>query len=250
MKTRKHLCWLLGVVLLFSLNGTGNAQARKGFEAASIRPEDPRGSSRPSSRVSPGRFEIVGASPGELIARAFGIEHPQRLVAPDWVRRERFAIRAVMPDGTTERDIPEMLKTLLEQRFSLKMHVEQRPFEVYELVALKSGPTFREVGGADDCANLVAARISMAEFSRMLRPSVDRPVVDKTGLSGLYELKTLLPPARVSAAAQALLGDRLDKTPSGISVSRALEELGLKLEPKNAPVDFIVIENIERPSTD
>jgi uncharacterized protein (TIGR03435 family) len=49
---------------------------------------------------------------------------------------------------------------------------------------------------------------------------------------------------------QALLGDRIDTAPSGISVSRSLEELGLKLNPTESPVDFIVIENIERPSND
>jgi len=95
-----------------------------------------------------------------------------------------------------------------------------------------------------------AARITMPEFCQAMRPSVDRPVVDKTGLTGIYELKTVMPPPRLSPAMQALLGDRIDTAPSGVSVSRSLEELGLKLNPKESPVDFIVIENIDRPSPD
>ena len=211
-----------------------------------------------------------------------------------------------MPDGSTERDIPEMLKALLEERFGFKARIERRPFPVYELVVLPSGAKLREVAPADDLTKpfvspvgpaifdivtglpgdelrtiqapagpdspaalhyvrsrtsyalktlsggvrqIDAARITMPEFSRAPGPSVDRPVVDKTGLTGIYELKTVLPPPRLSPAMQALLGDRIDTAPSGVSVSRSLEELGLKLNPTDSPADFILIENIERPST-
>jgi uncharacterized protein (TIGR03435 family) len=97
-------------------------------------------------------------------------------------------------------------------------------------------------GGA---RQLDAERITMEEFSRLL--SVERPVVDKTGLAGVYRFKTLLPPIPLSARMQALLGDRASAAPS-IPLSRAVEELGLKLEPKNTPVDHIVIDRIERPT--
>jgi uncharacterized protein (TIGR03435 family) len=308
MKTQQILSSvLLGV---FLLGPASAAQTRKAFEAVSIRPEDPGGSSRPSSRLSANRFELVAIRPWEMVARAFGIPERQvlRIDIPEWTKRERFAIRALMPAGTTERDIPEMLKTLLEERFHLRTRVEQRPFPLYELVVLPSGPKLREVAAADDLKRpfvnpgggaaifdvvnglpgdelrtiqapagpgspatlhyvtsrtsyalnvlsggvrqIDAARITMAEFASAIGPSADRPVVDKTGLTGIYQFKILLPPARISPAMQALLGDRLDKTPSGISTSRSLEEFGLKLEPKDGPVDFIIVENIERPLAD
>jgi uncharacterized protein (TIGR03435 family) len=252
---------------------------------------------------------MVDATARDVVARAFGIEWQQRarVIAPDWADRGTFEIRAVMPDGATERDIPEMLKALLEERFHFRARIEQRPFPVYELVVLPSGSKLREVAAADDLKKpfvspvgpaildvvtglpgdelrmidlpggpdgpgglyyvrsrtsyalrvlsggvrqIDAARITMPEFSQAMRPSVDRPVVDKTGLTGIYELKTVMPPPRLSPAMQALLGDRIETAPSGVSVSRSLEELGLKLNPKDSPVDFIVIENIERPSPD
>ena len=94
-----------------------------------------------------------------------------------------------------------------------------------------------------------AERITMKEFIALMSQSVDRPVVDMTGLNGIYQLKTLLPPIPISPAMRTTLGDRVSSDPlGGPSLSRALEELGLKLEPKNAPVDFIVIDRIERPT--
>jgi uncharacterized protein (TIGR03435 family) len=91
----------------------------------------------PSSRVSPGRFEMVDVAARDIVARAFGIDWQQRsrVVAPNWADRDTFEIRAVMPAGATERDIPEMLNALLEERFRFKARIEQRPFSVYELVS-------------------------------------------------------------------------------------------------------------------
>jgi uncharacterized protein (TIGR03435 family) len=99
----------------------------------------------------------------------------------------------------------------------------------------------------ENARQLDAERITMQELSRLL--SVDRPVVDKTGLAGVYRLKMLLPPIPISARMQATLGDRVSADPPGRpSFSRAVEELGLKLEPKNTPVDHIVVDRIERPT--
>lgn len=302
MISRHGVRWLVTGMAALVLSASPGAQARKAFDGVSIRPLG-RTASRPSSsRVSPERFEVVGVTVMELIGRAHGIDRMQfsRIVAPDWVRRDSFDIRAVMPMGATSRDIPEMLQSLLETRFKLTMHVEQRPLEVYELLVLPSGITFREVPPVDDLAARVdvpsvydtvfglpgdqvrsiasaeaglftitsrsryvmkplpgngareidAARISMYEFGWQLRPSLDRPVVDKTGLTGVYQLKTVLPPPRLSPAMQQLLGDRLDTSPSGVSMARALEALGLKLEPKTAPVDVVVVDTVERPTPD
>jgi uncharacterized protein (TIGR03435 family) len=102
---------------------------------------------------------------------------------------------------------------------------------------------------ATNSRQLDAERITMEEFATVLWQSVDRQVVDKTGLTGIYRFKTLLPPILVSPRMQSVLGDRLGTDPpGGPSLSRALDELGLKMEPTNAPVDFIVIDRIERPT--
>lgn len=304
MNVRRSAYTLAIASALTGLCALVQSQTPKAFEVASIRPLDRRYSRPGSSRVTPGRFEITGVSALELIGRTFGIERQQwsRIVgAPDWATRETFEIRAVMPASATKRDVPEMLKTLLAERFRFSAHIEQRPLAVYELIVLASGPTFKEVAAVNDLVKpfpgarrdntsglpgdevryvesaengfatltitsrssylsravppnggrqLEAARITMPEFGWQLQPSLDRPFVDKTGLTGVYEIKVLLPPPRISPNMQALLGDRLDSSPSGISMDRALEGLGLKLEPKTAPVDFVVIDRIERPTND
>lgn len=279
------------------------AQADRPFEVTSIRQNTgPMG--RMSSRVAGRNFEAVNATPFELIARAHRIEELGRVVAPDWTKRERFDIRAVLPEGAMERDVPEMLRALLVTRFSLQTHTERREFPVYELVVDSSGPRFQEVAPADDlrttfsssadapigserisglpgdevrvvtrgvgsrrvtartmydrnflpggtgASELDATRITMREFIDEIEPSVDRPVIDKTGLEGVYQFKTLIPPRAVSPAMQALLGDRLSKDPSGVSMTRSLQQLGLRLEPRSAPVDFVVVDRIDRPTPD
>jgi uncharacterized protein (TIGR03435 family) len=246
------------------------------------------------------RFELLGVPPRSIISRAFDIPPVRVVEVPDWAMREPFDIRAVMPEGATEQDTREMLKTLLIDRFGLKTHVEQRPYPVFELIVGPSGPRFPEVEVVDDlqkdfagepgrsasdrisqlpggevrsitrfepdglrfvtltakmryseklvggdARQLDAERITMEEFSRLL--SVERPVVDKTGLTGVYWFNTLLPPIPLSARMQALLADRVTANPS-IPLSRAVEDLGLKLEPKNTPVDHIVVDRIERPT--
>ena len=69
---------------------------------------------------------------------------------PDRATREMFEIRAVMPEGATEQDEREMLKTLLADRFRLRTHIEQRPYLVYELLVRPSGPKFPEVEAVDE----------------------------------------------------------------------------------------------------
>ena len=302
MRKRWYLLWLLALAHVIGPHVSAEAQSVKAFEVASVRPSPPPGQGYSlSSRVAGTRFELLGVDPRVMIGRAFDIPLARVVEVPDWATREQFDIRAVMPEGASEQDARDMLKTLLADRFELKAHIEQRPFPVFELIVGPSGPRFSEVEAVDelqkefadepgrsasdrtsqlpggevrsitrvdpdgrprfvtltgkmrysekrvegDARQLDAERITMQEFSRLL--SVERPVVDKTGLAGVYRFRTLLPPIPLSARMQALLGDRVTVNPS-IPLSRAVEELGLKLEPKNTPVVHIVVDRIERPT--
>jgi uncharacterized protein (TIGR03435 family) len=298
--------FVCGIAAVATLEWDIAAQARKRFEVASIRPLEKARMSRASSVVTGTRFDAVRITPKELVARAFGIDDTARVIGPEWANRDSFDIRAVMPDGSTQRDVPEMLQTLLVERFSLKMHVEQRPFAVYELVVGPSGHRMKEVAEADDLQKdfpinpdlpappsdvviglpgdetrtvtrfypdairlttvtrrtvvtetpgpnttrlIDATRITMAEFARLVRSSVDRPVVDKTGLTAVYAFKTTLPPRNTSPEMQAMLATLGIQTElHGVSVDRSLDQLELKLVPRNTPVEFVVIDLIERPT--
>jgi uncharacterized protein (TIGR03435 family) len=291
--------------VLACLCGTAGAQ-RNAFEGASVRPENVRPANA-GTMVTGARFEAFGVTPLALIARAFGVDYG-RIDRPrrHWTEVETFTVRAIMPSGATERDIPEMLQALLVDRFALKMHIEQRPYPVYELVVLPSGHKLREVAPANDlqkpfifstpalrdttrglpgqevrdisfvdetrgllatrritartsydtvmlpggASEIDAERMTVAELASLIFPRAEdrRAVVDKTGLTGVYQFKIILPSMRMSPALQALLGDRIDKSPSGASLTGSLAELGLKLEPREAMTDFIVVDSIERPS--
>lgn len=300
---RQHcFLWLVVLAPLIGPHMSAPAQSVTAFEVASVRPSPPPGQGFSlSSKVAGTRFEMLGVTTRVMIGRAFDIPVARVVDLPAWAMREPFDIRAVMPEGATEREVPGMLKALLAERFELKAHIEPRPFPVFELIVGPSGPRFSEVEPVDElqkdfagqpgrsasdrtsqlpggevrsitrvdpdgrprfvtvtakmrysyrlmeenARQLEAERITMEEFSRLL--SVERPVLDKTGLTGVYRFQTLLPPVPLSARMQALLGDRASAAPS-IPLSRAVEELGLKLEPKNTPVDHIVVDQIERPT--
>jgi len=241
-----------------------------------------------------------------MIIRAFQLPPGQgdRVAGmPDWATRERFDIRAVMPEGATEQDVPEMLKTLLAERFGLRAHIEQRPYPVFELIVGPAGPKFSEVEAVDErqkdfngdpgktasdtitssgdfrtitrfepdglrfitvtgktrysytvvegnARQLDAERITMQEFKDLL--SVERPVVDKTGLTGKYDfVLEWTPDVGADARAQGF-GDGITSpapAPGGPTIFTALQEqLGLRLESQKAPVQIIMIDRAEKPS--
>jgi uncharacterized protein (TIGR03435 family) len=86
----------------------------------------------------------------------------------------------------------------------------------------------------------------MEEFVDEIRGNVDRPIVDKTGLAGIYQFRTTLPPRLVDPRVGAALG--INAEPTSISLARSLESLGLKLEPSSAPATYVVIDNIGQPT--
>lgn len=101
-----------------------------------------------------------------------------------------------------------------------------------------------------------AARLTMAEFASILTQNTGRPVLDRTGLTGLYRFSIELPPDAfvVPGLAAAGITTTVQGTPlnepTGESAVKAVEQLGLKLEPRRIPVDTIVVDHIERVPTD
>ena len=88
----------------------------------------------------------------------------------------------------------------------------------------------------------------MDELTSLLAMTVGRPVLDKTGLIGLYRLELELPTPAFVSGINAGLGMTLD--PTGVSIFRAVEQLGLKLEPRRIPMDSIMVDRIERVPTE
>jgi uncharacterized protein (TIGR03435 family) len=133
------------------------------------------------------------------------------------------------------------MRQILDERFALKFHIEKRELPVYNLVVAKQGLKLKE--SAPDEAGmssmgkgkLTAHRGKIASLAFSLSGTVDRIVLDKTGLTALYDID--------------LSWSSDDDQDGGPSIFAALEEqLGLKLEPAKALMDVVVIDHLERPS--
>jgi uncharacterized protein (TIGR03435 family) len=135
------------------------------------------------------------------------------------------------------------LQALLAERFQLAVHRETKTMPAYVLVVAKSGFKLKETKddgrGMDMSANhgkLTFHKVSMESFARNLAGNLNSPVVDMTGIKGVFDLTLEW------AQDEAEPG-------SGPSIFSALQEqLGLKLETQKAPVEMLVIDRIEKPS--
>ena len=95
---------------------------------------------------------------------------------------------------------------------------------------------------------LDATRITMPEFASLLATSLGQPVLDRTGLGGVYRFRVEIPPPAYVWNVQAIAGLALS-APSGVSASSAAERLGLRLERERLPIDHFVVEKLERAPT-
>jgi uncharacterized protein (TIGR03435 family) len=172
---------------------------------------------------------------------------------PEWAKTEHFDADGV-PDVVGEANAKQfrsLLRKLLEERFGLKGHQEQREMAVYALRVAKGGPKMgpsqgdpdalpEDAGGTDEKGRQVRtyANVSMAELAAMLQFHVDRPVVDQTGLTGRYDFKLTWTVEEGNAT--------LPDAPPGLFTA-IQEQIGLKLEPVKAMADMLVIDKVERP---
>jgi len=138
-----------------------------------------------------------------------------------------------------------MLQNLLADRFKLAIHREMRDSSVYALVVAKGGPKFKEAAEGKFSARIGRGHLEihhadMALFARNIpTDAVDRPIVDMTGLQGTFDF-TL---DWTQDTGKPGLGDG---SPSIFTAVQ--EQLGLKLEARRMPIEYVVIDHIERPS--
>jgi len=222
------------------------------WEVATVRPGDPNGTIA-HINIS-GRHVMVENEPVEVMLRfAYGVQHSQIVGAPEWVKTERWDVTGV-PDAEGKPDLPQfqsMMRKLLAERFGLKLHREQREMPAFALTVAKGGPKLEKSAGDPNggpgsdgsVSNGVETHrytnASMPELALMLMIYGDRPIVDRTGLQGRYDIQ--LRWARDEAAATGT------DAPPGLFTAMQ-EQLGLKLEAVKAPADVLVVDKVERPS--
>jgi uncharacterized protein (TIGR03435 family) len=222
------------------------AQSPLAFDAASIKlhPEPVYASRSDAS----GTYATWTAETlRDLVVEAYGLKYYQVTGGPHWVESDHFDISARAPGDTapTHDEFRQMIQTMLADRFQVKAHREMKEIPVYALVVGKNGPKLKDpdMNSREGYAmvdnkdfHIVQSHATMQRLADHLSDSADRPVLDKTGLAGLYAYKL-----------DFSLGN--STTDSDLpAMSTAVEQLGLRLDPQKAPVEILIIDSAEKPS--
>lgn len=252
-----------GVLSAPAVRAQSQPDSKPAFEVASIKPNT-SADRRVSFQISPGgRLAITNGSAKMLITMAYNLKPHQLEGAPNWLDTERYDITAKGGAGEREDQLKLMAQSLLEDRFKLKFHRVTKEMPVYALVAGKNGPKLQasEVSSEQrrqfriGRGQINLAGADMAGLADALSNLVGRTVLDRTGISGTYDIKLEWTPDETEAPLFKGPPDgpaggsapALDS--SGPSVFTAVQEqLGLKLEAQKGPVEVMVIDHIEKPS--
>jgi len=161
------------------------------FETASIKP-NASGSGVASSRVSNGEVILRNVPLKDCIELAYDV-NDARITGPDWLATERFDILAKPPSGSPHDQLRPMMQALLKDRFKLAVHVESKMLPAFALVVAKGGPKMEagEPGGPQvdsGSTHITGKGMSIAQLADNLAGHVDRPIIDKTGLDGVFNL--------------------------------------------------------------
>lgn len=256
------------------------------FEVASIRPCDGTGPSIAPRFEAGGRVTMACFPLISLISRVFNLAPYEEMAGlPKWVdsnsTKDNLSLVAkapagAFPDGVTniqaQDTLNAMMRGLLEDRFKMATHYEDRPMDTYTLVSVKPKLAKADPENRTACTRqnspgarglkVVCQNITMAQFAEQIRdfaPDIFYPVQDGTGMEGAwdftlnYEVVLRLPPAMLAARAAANPAGPAEATDPGGAVSfvQAIEkQLGLKLESHKQPQPVLVIDHLEEKPTD
>jgi len=251
------------------------------FEVASVKPHNPGDRRLGLPQFMPGgRVTGVGVPLQILITLAYNLPYQgtQLSGGPDWIRSPEgtYDIEAKADEadlkGLSAKERGDkmrlMLQTLLAQRFKLIIRRDTKEQPVYALTVGKNGPRLQQSkidekdcddpanhchqGGAGKGRGIHVRAFDMAELVISVSNFTDRPLIDRTGLTGLYDIDTEgwvpmrprpLPPGAEPTPESVALSD-----PTRPTLFMIFEKLGLKMESSKAPVDMFVIEHVERPT--
>jgi uncharacterized protein (TIGR03435 family) len=218
------------IVLSVILWGTAGAQTIR-FDVATVKIVS-TGPSGPSG-FREGRYQARGLSVQTLLSIAYEMDGG-RISGPKWIGSTFVDIDALPPTGTTESQGLVMLQALLAERFKLVLHKEQKEADVFEMVAAKGGLKLPSTTPKEGPRAIgMGGTVDMKRLAAELSGRAGRPVLDATGREGtfLYFLDF----------------DPRPNSPSGLPdfLTAAQEQLGIKLQPKKAVIDFIVVDRGE-----
>jgi uncharacterized protein (TIGR03435 family) len=338
MKTVRFACASLMFFLCTSL--FAQTPAKLAFEVASIKPSPPlssiisevqSGKLNLGMRMDGSRVDLRFMSLTSMLSFAYKVKAYQ-IAGPDWLKSQMFEIHAKLPEGSNKDQVPEMMQTLLAERFKLTLHRETRDLPVYALIVGKNGPKLKEAEeepaapaaennpakppaakegagketvsvstpdgdikikqegrgmvvdggkngqmrmtmGENGSMRMEVGKMKMPEFAELLTQFTDRQVIDMTDLKGSYQVALDLPLEELMNMARRLMPDLAGlagggvsapgaaapstglsgtgaSDPTGGAMFQAVQQLGLKLDPRKVPTETIVVDHIEKDPTE
>lgn len=229
------------------------------FEAATIKPVKEPDPNRMNDRTDGRRFTTRNTTLRDLMLMAYGVDRQQIAGGPAWIVADEYDVDAVAGEGQMADHREEMLQRLLADRFHLTFHREQRELSVYVLTIAKGGPKLKAAdpnvpsNGASCQRPGVCTFMGepLAHFARWMGFVVlDKPVSEKTGLSGTFDFTLNWTPDESQFAGMGIrVPPPVDNPNAPPGLFTAIEEqLGLRLEPQKIPSEVLVIDHVERPS--
>jgi uncharacterized protein (TIGR03435 family) len=260
-----HVHRLLAGILFTTLICAQTPTPKLAFEVASVKPgpNDPpmdlMRNGRLHQRIDDSQIDLGAILMLNLLVQAFGLPYDQ-IKGPAWMEQANYDIVAKLPAGSSKKQVPEMLQTLLADRFKLVFHREQKMLPVYELKvgsgALHLMPSIEVENdtvsvGCNGGIKKTCHKVTMEMFAGVLSSiarmassvpmtwAIDRPVIDQTGLKGQFDFTY-----------EAGIPRGEHRPEDERSLVDAVQSLGLKLEPSKGPFDYIVIDRIEHVPTE
>ncbi len=233
------------------------------FEAVTIKPSEPDTPGK-GFRIEGRHFRTINTTLSDMLQFAYGLQARQVEGAPGWAGMEKYEISGVA--AATGPEQPKwnlMMQKLLADRFGLQFHTGTTEMPVYELHVAKNGPKLSatppnsERGGLYMGGNASGPGVTahgngqtMAGLAKLLGDwQFDRPVVDRTGLTGKFDFElTFMSDRQKGGAAAPSIEDEPNAPPSIFTAIQ--DQLGLKLEPAKGPVETLVIDHIQKPELD
>ena len=205
--------------------------------------------------TTPGSLTIRNFNLAMIVAWAYHVQRPQ-VSGPEWIESQRYDIFAKAGRTVSGDELRQMLQRLLVVRFKLAVHRESRRLDVLAMLLPKGGhkmtPSQIEGPGQnrqDPVRGMVIEGVDLGEFANELSRDVEVPVVDMTGLKGRFDFTFNVQKYVAALRARVMAGGK----PIGESDARVMVmqdilagELGLQLEPRQAPVDVIAIDHAEK----
>ena len=237
--------------LIWSIAIAGSALAqRPEFEVASVKPSPtvPFGQNININlgAVNHNELTLTNTTLCESLRFAYHLVSDDQVAGPDWIKERdfRYDVIAKGPANATRDELLEMLQTLLDERFKLAMHREPRVVAHYELVVAKRGLKIHP-SKPDASADVKYSRghfssqwMPMFRFTMLLSRQLRQAVIDKTGLTGPYDIDLEWTPDEPNGAPPETLGPSI--------FSAIQDQLGLRLEAHKSPIEVLVVDRAEK----